>query len=431
MSEGCPRVLLVDDDELFCLAIQDLLGHDGVEVVVASSLAQARAQDLGSFGVVILDDQLPDGRGLELFPMLGSQRVVAISADPQIEMAIAALRHHAVDFLDKPVDPERLRRSVHGLGPRPKAGAHSRAMLEFNCQLLGFAPTDAPVLLRGETGTGKTRAARWLHEHSERAHGPFVAVNCGALPENLIESELFGVERGAFTGARESRQGLLEAASGGTFFLDEIGELPFACQAKLLDAVEDRSLRRVGGTERRTIDVRFISATHVDLEREVEGGRFRRDLLYRLDVLSAELPPLRARLDGFQSLIAELLAELGCHRRLGEGELLRLRGHDWPGNIRELRNVLYRAMVLQRTGVLEPSRLLARAPAKVPRYCAVSDPGLLPRVRERAPLEEVALRHIIDIVDTSPTRKDAAETLGIGESTLRRKLKQARQFGLR
>lgn len=426
MAESGARALIIDDDELFCLAVRDLLTGDGIEVTVASCLGEARRLDFDTYEVIIVDDLLPDGRGLELFPYFGSQRVIAISADPRIEMAITALRYNAFDFLTKPVEAAQLRRCVHGFGP-PTKGAHSRSMLEVNCQLLGFAHTDAPVLLRGETGTGKTRAARWLHEHSARAERPFVAVNCGALPEKLIEAELFGVERGAFTGANERRQGLIEAANGGTFFLDEIAELPFACQAKLLDVIEERSLRRVGGTRRCPVDVRFIAATHVNLEREVERNGFRRDLLYRLDVLSVELPPLREQLDGFNSLVAELLIELGCARKLGPGELMRLREYSWPGNIRELRNVLHRAVVLHRDGLLEPSKLLAGSTA-APSFASGAEARK--KVGSSA-LDQVALRHIVDVAQASPTRKLAAATLGIGESTLRRKLKQAKLLGLR
>jgi DNA-binding NtrC family response regulator len=402
------RVLLVDDDDLFCMAVRDLLADVPTEISRVSSLAEARERSQGRFDIVVLDDQLPDGRGIELLDVLRDMavqpRVIVVSGAPDIDMAIAALRYRALDFLFKPIDPEALLNLIHPAHPHaarpggaPTAGAFG---VELDEPQLRYAASDAPLLLCGETGTGKTSLARRLHAASRRAAGPFVSVNCGALPEALIES-----------------------AAGGTFFLDEIGELPLACQAKLLDVLETKSLRRVGAVHARQVDVRFMAATHVDLELAVAARRFRGDLLFRLDVLRINLPALRRRPELLPALVAELMRALEITRPLADGELERLAAHDWPGNIRELRNVLHRAMMMQPEGALSVSCLL---PAK---GHSVADEPKRECAETSATVDEIALRHMLEVVARSPTRKHAAAVLGIGESTLRRKLKQAGQSG--
>jgi DNA-binding NtrC family response regulator len=425
------RLLLVDDDDLFCMAVGDLLANTAVEIVRVSGVAEARDRAHDRFDIVVLDDQLPDGRGIELLELLRDvavqPRVVVVSGAPDIDMAIAALRYRALDFLFKPIDADALLRLIHPAqlaAARPRAARASAAFgVELDEPQLRYAASDAPLLLCGETGTGKTSLARRLHAASRRAAGPFVSVNCGALPESLIEAELFGNERGAFTGAGVARAGLIESAAGGTFFLDEIGELPLACQAKLLDVLETKTLRRVGAVQSRQIDVRFMAATHVDLELAVAARRFRGDLLFRLDVLRIHLPALRSQPDALPALVGELMRTLEIPRPLADGELERLAAHDWPGNIRELRNILHRAMMLQPDGPLAPSRLLA------PKDHASAEQPTRERVDATATVDEIALRHMLEVVARSPTRKHAAAVLGIGESTLRRKLKQAGHGG--
>jgi DNA-binding NtrC family response regulator len=426
------RLLLVDDDDFFCMAIGDLLAELDVRIARASSLAEARSLISSPaalrFDVVVLDDYLPDGRGIDLLDplrMLTVQpRVVVVSGSPDIDMAVAALRFRALDFLYKPIEPEALLRLVRAARPA-YARARGPGDAELDARQLRYAASDAPLLLRGETGTGKTSLARRLHAASPRAAGPFVAVNCGALPEALIEAELFGNERGAYTGAGVARAGLIESASGGTFFLDEIGELPLVCQAKLLDVIESKCLRRVGAVSPRQVDVRFMAATHVDLEAAAEARRFRRDLLFRLDVLCIELPALRECPESLPALVCALMRALEITRPLAVGELERLAAHDWPGNIRELRNLLQRSIMAQPDGELAPSALLGARTA--PR----SKPSPAPRTpaRDDATVDEIALRHMAEVVARSPTRKQAAAVLGIGESTLRRKLKQAARSG--
>lgn len=423
------RVLLVDDDDLFCMAIGDLLAGPEVVVVRVNSLAGARELAVTPFDVVILDDQLPDGRGMELLEVLRRAavppRVIVVSGAPDVGMAIAALRYRALDFLYKPIEPEALVGLVRSTQlPNLRIAAASEVSA-LDPEYVRYAASEVPLLLCGETGTGKTSLARRLHDAGPRASGPFVAVNCGALPDALVESELFGSERGAFTGAAAPRAGLIEAAAGGTFLLDEIGELPLSCQAKLLDVLETKSLRRVGGVGTRRVDVRFMAATHVDLEAAADARRFRRDLLFRLDVLRVELPPLRARGDLLPALVDGLLRTLEIARPLATGEIERLAGHTWPGNIRELRNILQRAAMMQPEGPLAPSALLPAAARRIePPQIAGADAGAAETVET---VEEIALRHMAEVVARSPSRKHAAAVLGIGESTLRRKLKQAAQ----
>ncbi|MFV8752684.1 sigma-54-dependent transcriptional regulator [Nannocystaceae bacterium ST9] len=438
-------MLVVDDDELFCLALGDLLGCAELEIVIAHSLAEARRHDPRGFDLVVLDDRLPDGRGLALLADPTHRprgrdgqpaQIIVISGAPELDTAIAALRQHALDYFCKPIDLDRLRSLVAGVQAevtRTRASANeapladagelvgaSGPMRTLRAELEQAAASKASVLLTGETGTGKSLAARWLHARSPRASGPFVAINCASLPDSLIESELFGSERGAYTGASERRAGLIESADHGTLFLDEIAELAMIGQAKLLDVLESGQVRRLGATRSREVDVRIVAATHVDLEQACARGRFRRDLLYRLDVLQIGVPPLRERGDDLDDLIARMLTQSGNRaRRLATGELERLRAHDWPGNVRELRNLIERACVLQPVEPLQPSRWLSPRP-------------LAPSSHADAVLrvDELALRHMLEVVARSSTRKQAAAALGIGESTLRRKLKQAERMGL-
>jgi transcriptional regulator with PAS, ATPase and Fis domain len=279
------------------------------------------------------------------------------------------------------------------------------------------AGSDAPVLLTGETGTGKSLVARAIHYRSARRRAEFVAVNCAALPESLIEAELFGHEKGAFTGAAVSREGLLELAEGGSLFLDEIGDMPHALQGRLLTVLEDGEVRRIGGRASRRVDFRLLAATNVDVSRAVAERRLREDLYYRLDVLRIDVPPLRRRREDIPVLVRHFLSAHGrglASASLEAEELARLVAHDWPGNLRELRNVLERATLVRRAG--EPLRPSAFLPAHAGQESAAPAVGVLPLDE----LEAQAIRRAVAGTGGNLTR--AAELLGVSVSTLRRKL---------
>lgn len=436
------RVLLVDDDTLLCLALRDLLQALGSSVTCAHSAAAAReAVAQRSFEVIVLDQQLPDAQGVTLCPELlkGNEqaKIIFITAFPSYEHAVKALRAGAWDYLSKPFELDELVRSVkRALGtarlerverlsalqrePGGEVTLPREPGLSAVHQLLqAVAPTDAPVLITGETGTGKNRVAKAIHQASPRSAGPWVSLNCAAVPEQLIEAELFGWERGAFTGATDAREGLLELAKGGTLLLDEIGEMPAHLQSKLLSVLEDKEVRRLGGRSSRGTDVRIIAATNADIDARVREGSFRADLFYRLNVVRVELPALRDRLEDLPIICADLLARLapgGPSPLLAPDELTRLAAYDWPGNVRELRNVLERAVILHKT-LLRPSELLAPGPRAVPRPPS-EDEGeeLSVEEMERKLLERALSRHQGNLTA-------AARALGLSLSTLKRRVK--------
>jgi len=438
-------LLVVDDDRLFGEAVREDLEAPGLEVVLARSLADAlplcRERP---FDVVLLDQQLPDGAGADLCPEILATneraKVVFATAYPSFGNVVEALRRGAVDYLSKPCDPRQVRLVVErclstldleracGMTRRRKADEAGGAVLigsdttlaEVAVVVDAAAATDATVLVTGETGTGKGLVARAIHYRSARRDHELVAVNCAALPESLVEAELFGHERGAFTGAAASREGLFEMAEGGTLFLDEIAEMTPALQTRLLQVLEEKTVRRVGGRTPRRVDFRLIAATNADLGSAVTERRFRSDLYYRLDVIRIELPPLRQRRTDIPALARHLLRGLGAEESLPESELSRLSAYDWPGNVRELRNVLERTVLLHRgPGPLMPSRFLpsgsAPASAAGPDQTAAS--GL--------PLAEVEARHIAaELARLGGNLTRAARSLGISVSTLRRKVSE-------
>ena len=368
------RILLVDDDDLIRTVVAERLKRRGYEVMAARCLADARHALKGSFfpDAALLDIRLPDGNGTELLEELTAEEdipCVMITAHATIESAVEALKKGAVDYLEKPfsldrleatleatLERTRLRREVRALrragGVRGNVIGSSPAMRQVLNLVERIAPADtASVLLLGETGTGKGLVSRLIHDLSPRADRPFVHVTCSALAESLMESELFGHEKGAFTDARTLKRGLVEVAHGGTLFLDEIGELSIGVQSKLLGFIEDKTFRRVGGTDDLKVDVRVIAATNRRLEDEVAAGRFREDLFYRLRVLPIELPPLRHRTSDIPQLAAAFVDRF--NREFGKKvqgitgaaqELLE--AYRWPGNVREICNVLERAVLL-------------------------------------------------------------------------------------
>ncbi|HPC83554.1 MAG TPA: sigma-54 dependent transcriptional regulator [Thermoanaerobaculaceae bacterium] len=357
------RVLVADDEPSFRELLADILEGAGHEVVAVRDGAEALAAlERGRFDLVLADQRMPRLDGLELLrrvnERVGRPPVVMLTAFGTIPEAVEAVRLGAADYLTKPLaSPAALLAVVDRLLAPPAYGATSfvtenPALKEVLRLVDTVAPRDVTVLITGESGTGKELIARRLHERSGRAHGPFVAVNCAALPEALAESELFGHEKGAFTGADRMRRGRFEDAEGGTLFLDEVGELPLALQAKLLRALDGRTVRRVGGPSEIPVDVRVVAATNRNLAAEAARGAFRQDLFFRLAVVTVHLPPLRERRGDIPVLAQHLAAELAARHRLPPPDLTpealgALQRHDWPGNVRELRNVLERAVVVR------------------------------------------------------------------------------------
>jgi DNA-binding NtrC family response regulator len=444
------QILMVDDDRFFCRLLCDELGRSGLEVAVEHTLAGAREAARKLLPeVVLLDNQLPDGNGLTLVPELlranEEIKVILITGFPSFDNAVDALRDRVHDYLTKPVDLEKVRMSVRRAlrarelerveeverrrSTEERTGAvlvgASPAWRQVEALLQRFAAASSPVLITGESGTGKSLLARALHYASPRASGPFLAANCAALPEGLIEAELFGVEKGAYTGAGASRKGLFEIASGGTLFLDEIAEMPPPLQAKLLSVLEDGQVRRLGSAACHPVSTRVLAATNLSPEEAVANGRLRRDLYYRLNVLRIHAPPLRERPGDVPLLCKHLLEKLapGRNARLGPGEDRLLELYPWPGNVRELKNILERCLMLQDGAETSPSLLLDSfaLPDRLPAAAdaTAGEPELVP-------LEELERRHILRglrACDGNLTR--TAQILGTSLSTLRRKLQRA------
>ncbi|HPC83221.1 MAG TPA: sigma-54 dependent transcriptional regulator [Thermoanaerobaculaceae bacterium] len=363
------RILVVDDEPNLREVLRIVLEGEGYTVRDAADLASAsEAMGREHFDLVICDILLPDGSGLDLLRTHGATTSFAmITAHTTPATLLSAVRQGAVEYLSKPFDIDQLKAIVAKRLAAPLGTEEVRfgeelvgvspAMRSIKDRVAQIARSDATVLLTGESGTGKELLARTIHAASPRASGPFLAVNCGALPEGLLESELFGHVRGAFTGAVRDKRGLFEEARGGTIFLDEIGELPLPLQVKLLRALQDRKIRPVGGTREASCDVRVMAATNADLRGLIELGRFREDLFFRINVLSVTLPPLRERLEDIPLLARVFLdratRRLGVEKKeLHKDVLLVLQAHPWPGNVRELENVIEQA------AAMEPSPLI-------------------------------------------------------------------------
>lgn len=361
-----PRVLLVDDEPDLLDLLELDMARMGLDSARAGNVAEALAQlRQGVFDLCLTDMRLPDGEGLSIVRHIAEHHpnmpVAVITAYGSAESAVAALKAGAFDYVEKPVTPEKVRSLVRSaikvpepagpaVGDRPLVG-DSAAMRQVRTLIDKVARSQAPVFITGETGTGKEVAARLIHARGARADAPFVAVNCGAIPENLMESEFFGYRKGAFTGADSDRDGFFQAARGGTLFLDEVTELPLAMQVKLLRAIQEKRVRRVGGTAEEPVDTRIISASHRDLQTAVSDGRFRHDLYYRLNVIAIRMPSLRERREDLPELTAHMLTRLGAGNRrstpaIDAAALEALRGYDFPGNVRELENILERALAL-------------------------------------------------------------------------------------
>jgi DNA-binding NtrC family response regulator len=454
-----PNILCIDDEPSVGVVLEHHLTQLGHQPVLTTSVDDAlQAVRRQPFDLIISDYRMPQATGLDLIELLRQQGcdipVIIMTGYASIEQAVLTVRQGAVDYLSKPLRQEALRLAVNNAievsrlkreneqfrreisslrGPRVLVGESRvhRAVLET---IDAVAPTRATVLLEGESGTGKELLARALHERSPRRNQSFVTVNCAALPEGLVESALFGHERGAFTGASSRQQGAFERAHLGTLLLDEISEMRLDLQAKLLRALQEQEIERVGGSQPIPVDVRIVATTNRDLLAEVEAGRFRRDLYYRLAVVPVHTPPLRERLDDVPRLVKHYVdfhaAQLGRKPPVvTPAAMERLMAHAWPGNIRELANLVERAVLLARSGTLGPEaftitperRTSTPAPPASTRgpepAAAPSGPRLPFDLRE---LERDAIARAL--AATGGHRARAAELLGISERTLRNKL---------
>jgi len=384
---SAPRILVVDDEADLRELLEITLLKMGLDVDSAATVREARALLAdGAYALVLTDMRLPDGLGLELVREVAAHYrntpIAVITAYGSAENAVVALKAGAFDYVSKPVVLDDLRTMVRSAlklsdkGGKAAPGqpqgqeqggsrllGQSQAMQALRAQIGRLARSQAPIAINGESGSGKELAAREIHAQSARALKPFVAVNCGAIPEALMEAEFFGYRKGAFTGASDERDGFFQAANGGTLMLDEVADLPLAMQVKLLRAIQERRVRKIGATAEEAVDVRIISATHKDLAKLVEGGQFRQDLFYRLNVIELTLPPLRERLDDLPLLADAVLARLAGPggARLGQGVLAALQGYAFPGNVRELENVLERALAFADDGVIEVGDLLLKS----------------------------------------------------------------------
>jgi DNA-binding NtrC family response regulator len=439
------KLLLVDDDAQMRNVLALYLRRAGFTVLDAATLAEARRlQQKQAPDLTIVDYQLPDGTAFDLLTTSrerdGSEAVIVLTGLGTIDLAVRAIKLGAEHFLTKPVDleslevlvrrtldlqRERRQRAVAAVAssetPDPFLG--TSGAIKGLAELAGAAlESDVPVLILGETGAGKGILARWLHEHGTRKSEPFVDLNCAGLSRELAESELFGHQRGAFTGAVNNKPGLIEVAHKGTLFLDELGDLELAVQPKLLTALEQGAFRRLGETTTRAADVRLIAATSRNLAAMVKDGRFREDLLFRINTLTLEIPPLRRRPTDVRPLAQAVLHEL-CRRRgrtppeLSEDVVDTLTRYSWPGNVRELRNVLERALLFCKGDVLDRATL---------RF----DRSLEPDAdAEPQTLDDAERRHIVNVLkQTGGKVEDAAKVLALSRSSLYAKLKK---YGIR
>ncbi|HTZ56902.1 MAG TPA: sigma-54 dependent transcriptional regulator [Acidobacteriaceae bacterium] len=451
------RVLIVED-ELHALAgLAELVSGWGYRTETARDGIEGLEKVAEWFpGIVVTDLKMPRMDGLELLSRLSEMQlnaaVIVLTAQGSIERAVEAMKMGAYDFIQKPIDPTRLktvlanasrqreterelevtRRKLRDTGFLGSLVGSSRRMQEMFAMIERVAPSNVSVLITGESGTGKELVARTLHELSPRRTKPFVPVNCAAIPETLIESEIFGHEKGSFTGALERRAGCFELAEEGTLLLDEIGEMPVGTQAKLLRVLEDRKLRRLGSKVELPMNVRVLAATNKNPEEAVATGHLRGDLYYRLNVFNLHMPPLREHKEDIPAIIEALLIDMnakhGREVKGVDGEMLnRLMAHDWPGNVRELRNTVERAVILCGEGYLETRHLpptfgqrFQRAEAEVSNY---SENGV--HVEIGSTVDEAERMLILKTLESTRNNKTrAAEILGISLKTLHNKLKE-------
>ena len=455
-------VLVIDDERDIRELLTITLGRMDLQVDAVGTVAEARrALAEHNYDLCFTDMRLPDGNGQEVIELIAASHpdtpVAMITAYGNMDAAVVALKAGAFDFVSKPVDIQMLRRLVRTAlklaeerrsGASPAAAAHSAdrligtspAMQQVRATITKLARNQAPVYIAGESGVGKELVARLIHDQGPRASGPFVPVNCGAIPSELMESEFFGHKKGSFTGAGTDKEGLFQAAHGGTLFLDEVAELPLHMQVKLLRAIQEKAVRPIGAREEVPVDVRILSATHKDLAALVADGRFRHDLYYRINVIELRVPPLRDRGDDLPILADGIITRLALaqHRtppKLGESALAALHAYRFPGNVRELENILERAMALADGDTIEVADLRLPNPAAAPERPASSpfvprDPRTMdPRESATSALpsyiEEIERAQIQQaLAENRYNKTRAASALGITFRALRYKLKK-------
>jgi len=440
------RILIIDDDAVACEFLQEVLQRDGYDVAMFTSAASALKQDLSEYDLLMSDIRMPGMDGLQFLSAVQKKwsnlPVILMTAYGSLETTMEALSLGAWDYISKPFSPEECRALVKkvldvkefrqrrmSLQPETTDDAKfivkligsSATMVEFYKQIARVADSSASVLIEGESGTGKELTARSLHSMSSRRQKPFVVVHCGAIPDNLLESELFGYEKGSFTGADHQHVGLIESAQDGTIFLDEITEMSTALQSKLLRFMQDGEVRRIGGHEVRHVAVRVVAAANKNIDEEVGAGRFRLDLLYRF-IVRLRIPPLRERRADIPLLIESMLKKLGyAGVRVSPETMELLMAYDWPGNVRELENVLQQTLLLSPFVVILPENL----PNRFRRTAETKRNAEAP---EMTPLQEAQRGQILQTLkETSWNQSKAAEILGIDRKTLRLKI---RRYGL-
>lgn len=443
------RILVIDDEDSMCNFMEIMLTKEGYEVASTTSgidgVERLRGQN---FDVVIADLSMPEISGMEVLSEIksfkGDQEVIMMTAFASVETAIEAMKQGATDYVTKPFKVDEiklviekslnrknlitenatLKRQLQSDNSFENFIGNSEAVVNLKTLASRVAGSDSTVLIRGESGTGKDLIARAIHLHSPRCGGPFVSINCAALPESLLESELFGHKKGSFTGAIKDKDGLFKVAGGGTFFLDEIGNTSLAIQVKLLRVLEEKRIMPVGGTQPIDVDVRLIAATNADLEADVESGRFRADLFYRLNVIPIQIPALRDRADDIPLLVTHFVNKVCAKesipvKQVSSRAMELLLSYRWPGNVRELENVLERAVLLCRGNELDVSDLPEKL-SKSERVQVVQDST--PSSPTLETLEKAYIHFVME--QTQGKKTEAARILGIDTSTLYRKIQR-------
>jgi two-component system response regulator PilR (NtrC family) len=425
-----PLALVIDDEPDICELLSLTLGRMDVRCETAADVASAKAL-LGNhqFDICLTDMRLPDGDGLELVEWMQSNApgvpVAVITAHGNVETAVQALKLGAFDFISKPLDLGNLRNIVENAlrvespnGQQPKLLGDSPRMHDLRGMIDRVARSQAPVHISGESGTGKELVARLIHDSGPRANGPFVPVNCGAIPAELMESEFFGHRKGSFTGAINDKAGLLQCAQDGTLFLDEIADLPLAMQVKLLRVIQEKKVRPVGASQEEAVDVRILSATHRNLSAMVASNEFREDLYYRINVIELNVPALRDRGDDVLSLAEHILGRLSPSASLHEDTRNALLTYSFPGNVRELENMLERAVTLSASGLIAPADLQMRdASEAAPTAVSVGKLG--------DQVEDVQRQAIVEALEKTRYNKTAAaKLLGLSFRQLRYRIKK-------